>query len=86
VKVTLFWAHNATVTLGKLSKTGIAVTLTKALFRAPTTVDTMDVTEMFEANALADKLVERDSLLIQWQLIFNRTAVTETGVHLFQMP
>jgi hypothetical protein len=57
--VTLFRAHNATVTLGQLGETGIAVALIKALFAATTTVNAVDLPQILQSDRLAQQVIER---------------------------
>ena len=85
MKVTFFRAHNTAVALRQLGKTGVTIALTKALFRAPATVNAMNITEVLKADTAANKFIQGNSLFIQGQLILNRAILVETGVHLFQM-
>jgi hypothetical protein len=66
VKVTPLRAHNAGIALGQLGKTGVTVALTKALFRATTAMNAVDITYMLYSYALTYGVIQRNSLVVQW--------------------
>ena len=57
MKVASLWAHNASIALGQLGKTGITIALTEALFRATATMYAVNIANTFDGYVLANRLV-----------------------------
>ena len=72
MKVAFFRRDDTEIALREAGETGIAITLTEALFGSPAAVYTADLIEILDGELLSQLGIQIQHLLTQAQLIGNR--------------
>jgi hypothetical protein len=71
MKVTFLRTHNTGIALGQLSKTGVAIALTKTFFRAAPTMDAVNITSILYGNFFTYQCIHTNAQVIYWKLVVN---------------
>ena len=78
-----FGRHNTQVTLRETAETGVTETLAETLPGNTTTVNTLDLLQVFNPDVFTEPVVQLDLLTAQFETIADRAA--GLGMHFMQI-
>jgi hypothetical protein len=84
MKMTSFRRHNTKVTLRETAETGVTETLAETLPGNTTTVNTLDLLQVFNPDVFTEPVVQLDLLTAQFETVADRA--TRLGMHFMQIP